>query len=150
MKVKDILTENAFTVYPNTSLKEVIRIFHENNLTSLVVVNEHNEVVGMVTYSDLFRYLFPDYNEIANHGEYLFDPHSIELRNKPYLDKPIKDFMIKSPESIDSEKPAIEAAAIMKSYKIKQLPVTENGKLIGIITIKELLKIFVIEKLKNM
>jgi CBS domain-containing protein len=149
MKVKDILNEDTFTVYPETSLREVIKIFHENNLTSLVVVNEHNEVVGMVTYSDLFRYLFPDYNEIANHGEYLFDPGSIELRNKIYYDKPVQNMMTKFPECIESEKHAVEAAAIMKSYKIKQLPVTENGKLLGVITIEDLLNIFVIEKLNK-
>ena len=149
MKVKDILDRNTFTVFPETSLREVIKIFYEYNLTSLIIVNENNEVIGMVTYSDLFRLLFPDYSEIRNHGEYLFDPQSIELKNKIYFDRPVKNLMTKFPEFIDMEMSAIEAAAIMKSYKIKQLPVTENGKLVGVISIKDLFNNFVLDKLNN-
>ncbi len=149
MKVKDILDKNTFTVYPDTSLREVIKLFYEYNLTSIIIVNEHNEVIGMFTYSDLFRLLFPDYNEIRNHGEYLFDPQSIELRNKIYLDRPVKHMMTRFPEIIDSEIPAIEAAAIMKSYRIKHLPVTENGKLIGMLSIKNLFDNLILENLDN-
>ena len=149
MKVKDILNKNIFTVYPETSLREVIKLFYEYNLTSLIIVNENNEVFGMVTYSDLFKLLFPDYNEIRNHGEYLFDPQSIELRNKIYFERPVKHTMTKFPEIIDAEMSAIEAAAIMKSYKIKQLPVTEHGKLIGVITIKDLFNNFILENLNK-
>ncbi len=149
MKVKDIIDKNTFTVYPETSLREVIKMFYEYSLTSLVIVNKENELIGMVTYSDLFRLLFPDYSEIRSHGEYLFDPQSIELRNKIYFDRPVKHLMTKFPEYIDTEMSAIEAAAIMKSYKIKQLPVTENGKLIGVITIKDLFNNFILENLNN-
>ena len=149
MKVKNILDKNTFTVYPETSLREVIKIFYEYKLTSLIIVNKDNELIGMVTYSDLFRLLFPDYNEIRNHSEYLFDPQSIELRNKIYFDRPVKHLMTKYPEFIDMEMSAIEAAAIMKSYKIKQLPVTENGKLVGVISIKDLFNNFVLDKLNN-
>jgi len=149
MKVKDILDKNSLTVYPETSIREVIKMFYEYNLTSLIIVNKDSDVIGVVTYSDLFRLFFPDYNEIRNHGEYLFDPQSIELRNKIYFDRPVKHLMTKFPEFIDTEMPAIEAAAIMKSYKIKQLPVTENGKLLGVISIKDLLSNFILEKLNN-
>ena len=59
--MKDILNNNIITVYHETSLREVIKIFYEKNLTSLVIVNEDNEVLGMVKFSDLFKPVFADY-----------------------------------------------------------------------------------------
>lgn len=149
MKVKEILNKNAFTVYPETSLKEITKLFFEYNVSSLIIVNENKEVLGVVTYSDLFRFLFPDYDEIRNHGEYLFDPKSIVIRNQIYFDAPVKHLMTKFSEIVDVEVSVIEAAAIMKSYRINQIPVTENGRLVGIISIKELLGNFFLQNLEN-
>ncbi|HED05238.1 MAG TPA: CBS domain-containing protein [Ignavibacteria bacterium] len=55
--------------------------------------------------------------------------------------------MTKFPEIVNEELSVIEAAAILKAFKIKQLPVVNNGNVTGIITIKNLLNNLVLNNL---
>jgi len=103
------------------------------------VVTLQNEVAGIITSSVLFNAVFPDYNEIREHSEYIFDLRSIDERNKNLYDKPIKEIMTKNPEYVNANQSVVDAAAIMKSFKFKQLPVIENGVFIGILTIQDLI-----------
>jgi CBS domain-containing protein len=47
--------------------------------------------------------------------------------------------MTKNPEYVNANQSVVDAAAIMKSFKFKQLPVIENGVFIGILTIQDLI-----------
>ena len=51
--------------------------------------------------------------------------------------------MTKFPEVINPEALVVEAAAIMKEFKIKQLLVVDNGQLVGVISFKNILKSFI-------
>ena len=143
MKVKDLMSRNIFTADINTPLKDIAEKLLANNINCVIVSSSSKDVAGIITSSDLFRFLFPDYNEIREHGEYLFDPLSIEQRVYERENMPAESLMTKFPEIINEDSSVIQAAAIMKSFKIKQLPVIGNGKLIGIITIKNILRSFV-------
>ena len=54
---------------------------------------------------------------------------------------PIKDIMTPFPYSIDVEKPLVEAKNMLEQHDIHHLPVTENGKLFGIITLSDILPV---------
>jgi len=95
----------------------------------------------------LFHFLFPNYNEIREHGEYLFDPESVRKRMNERSGIQVKKIMTKFPEIVNEELSVIEAAAILKAFKIKQLPVVNNGNVTGIITIKNLLNNLVLNNL---
>ncbi len=149
MKVKEIMDRNIITVNINTPLKEIAEKLLAENTGCVLVTNNNNDIAGIITFSDLFRFVFPDYNEIREHGEYLFDSLSLRQRLFEWEDIPANNFMTKFPEVINKESPVIEAAAIMKAFKIKQLPVTEKGNLVGLITSKDILKSFVLYDLNN-
>lgn len=53
----------------------------------------------------------------------------------------VRDYMTKSPITINKKTPVFEALEIMKKYKIRQLPVVAEGKLAGLVTEKELLTV---------
>ena len=50
----------------------------------------------------------------------------------------IRDIMTKNPSTIDSESLILDASRIMKEKKIRRLPVVEEGKLVGIVTQKDI------------
>jgi CBS domain-containing protein len=149
MKTKELMKENVFTVNLNTPLKDVTEKLLTENYSCVIVTNYSNDIVGIITLSDLFRFLFPDYNEIREHREYLSESVSILKRLNKLKNLPAETCMTKFPEVINEKSSAIEAAAIMKDFKIKQLPVIENGKLIGIITSKDILKSFILQMTDN-
>ena len=149
MKVKELMDRNIVKVNINTPLKEIAEKLLTENTGCVIVTNNNNDIAGIITFSDLFRFVFPDYNEIREHGEYFFDFLSIRQRLYEWEEILANSFMTKFPEVINKESSVIEAAAVMKAFKIKQLPVTENGNLVGLITSKNILKSFVLYNLNN-
>lgn len=143
MKVKELMDKKIVTANISTPLKDIAEKLLPQFIGCIMITNNNNDIVGIITSSDLFRFLFPGYNEIREHGEYLFDPLSIKHRIYERENMPANSFMTKYPEVIDYESSIIEAAAVMKAFKVKQLPVTENGNIVGLISSKCILKSFV-------
>ena len=134
MKVKDLMTENPATVNVNATIRKVNVLMHKKNLRNLIVVSDEGTVVGIVTYSDLFRQILPNYKELYEHEEYILNPESIENRTDDIFNKKVSEIMTREPEITNPNVKAVEAGAKMVADKIKQLPVVENGKMVGIIS----------------
>ncbi len=149
MKVKELMNMDIITVNINAPLREIAEKLLTEKTGCVIVTNNNNDIAGIITPSDLFRFVFPDYNEIREHGKYFFDSLSIRQRLYEWENIPASSFMTKFPEVINKESPAIEAAAIMKAFKINHLPVTEKGGIVGLITSKDILKSFVLYDLNN-
>jgi len=146
MKVKELMTKDFRTFNSETTFKKVVEAFIGDKLNFGLVVTMQNEVAGIITSSDLFNAVFPDYNEMREHGEYIFDLKAIVDRNKHLYDKPIKEIMTKNPEYVNANQSVIDAAAMMKSFRVKQLPVVENGAFVGMLTIQNLISKFLLDK----
>jgi len=107
------------TVSPQTSVKEALNLMAQYKISGLPVVDEEGRVVGIITNRDL-RYVAP-----TNY------------------DKPVELFMTPK-EKLVTAHPGItldEAKEIFARYKVEKLPIVdEEGKLRGLITIKDLEK----------
>ena len=57
IKVKDIMTKNPITVSPNFSIEETAQILIKNKISAVPVLNDNDQVVGIITQTDLFRVL---------------------------------------------------------------------------------------------
>lgn len=57
IKVRTIMTKNIITVQPNTTIDEVAKILLKKKISAVPVVNESNALVGIITLSDVFRFL---------------------------------------------------------------------------------------------
>jgi len=53
MKVEELMTKPVETITPDTPLRKVNQLMQRYRLTDLVVTNKNNEVVGIITFSDL-------------------------------------------------------------------------------------------------
>ena len=112
-KVADIMSQRVISVDEKTSLKEVIDILSFNSI-SCVLVTKNDKLTGILTERDLVNRLL----------------HKDQSLKKTK----IVDLMTKEVISIHPNTNLEEASFIMRTKRIKQLPVIKNGKLIGIIT----------------
>ncbi|NPB05587.1 MAG: IMP dehydrogenase [Aquificae bacterium] len=107
------------TVGPETTVREALDLMAQYKISGLPVVDEEGRVVGIITNRDV-RYVAP-----TNY------------------DKPVKHFMTPK-ERLITAHPGItldEAKEIFAKYKVEKLPIVdEEGKLRGLITIKDLEK----------
>jgi acetoin utilization protein AcuB len=119
MKVRNWMITDLIVVSPKDTVESAIQIMQQHSIRHLPVV-EDNKLVGLVTESSLRPYLSPE-----------------KLR------LPLREVMIINPINIDPEASIDEAARLIYKYKIGGLPVISQGKLVGIITITDILEAFI-------
>ncbi|NOX66427.1 MAG: CBS domain-containing protein [Chlorobi bacterium] len=135
MIVKNFMRTNYVSVSLDTPIKRVNQFLHQFNIKYVLVTEKEDELIGIITYTDLFRHLLPSYVEFLTHAdENIFFPENIEERTLDLINKPVKEIMTKEPETVKPELPLIEAGALMLATKVKQLPVVEGNKLVGVIS----------------
>ena len=116
--LKDNLKRNVVLVNPDDSVKKAISLISSKNIGCVISV-ENNKPVGILTERDLIR-------KILSKG---LDSTKVT----------VKDIMTKNIISLESERSIQEAVHLLEKRHIKKLPIIDNGKLIGIVTITDLL-----------
>ena len=120
MQVRKRMVRKLVTIGPDTSILKAIEVMRKNSIRHLPVV-EGNEFIGFVTEGDLRQASLLS----------MVDKVSIE------------DVMIKKPVTISPEASLEEAAKLISFHKIGGLPVVKGKKLVGIITIVDILRAFI-------
>ena len=134
MTVLELMSPRVVTVGPKTPLREVLQLMLRYHLNGIVVVDAEQMLAGIVTYSDLSRKLLPTQKELMEHEEYLTAPQSMEDRFRDFINVPVDEIMTKKVITASPNLEALEAGATMTARRIKQLPVVQNHKVMGIIS----------------
>ena len=148
--VADIMTANPTTVSPQTSLQEAIQILAEKKISGLPVVDENEQLVGVISETDLTWQATgvdaPPYVMFLDSVIYLQNPlkHNEEVHKA--LGQTVKEVMSDRPTTVKGSQLVREAAKIMHDKKVRRLPVVDNNsKLIGIITQGDVIKMMASE-----
>jgi CBS domain-containing protein len=121
-------------VGPKTPLAEILQLMLRSHLNDVVVVDRKDRLLGIVTYGDLSRRLLPTQQELVDHEEYLIDPGLMEDRVVDIANVPVEEIMTKKVTTVPPEFHAIKAGALMTARHVKQLPVVQGDKLVGMIS----------------
>ncbi|MDQ3991494.1 MAG: CBS domain-containing protein [Actinomycetota bacterium] len=116
MQVGDIMTTDVRTASPDDTLADAARTLHDNVISAVVVVEETSPA-GIVTERDIV-------NLVAS-GE---DPGRTSVRDRMTTDL----------ATVDSRTDIADAARLMAERKIRHLPVVDRGRLVGIVSIRDL------------
>jgi len=122
MNVENILQSKGskvFTVNLNRKVNEIVEILNANNI-GVVVVLENEKIVGIVSERDIIRRLRDD-------------GAAVLLTN-------ITDCMTKKPITCTKENTIDDVMRIMTKIKARHLPVVDGDKLIGLISIGDVVK----------
>ncbi|NOZ77178.1 MAG: CBS domain-containing protein [Euryarchaeota archaeon] len=116
--IGDVMARPVKTVPPGATIAEAAKLMKKNRIASLVVVDGERPV-GIVTERDIAY-------KIMAEGK---DPST-----------PVEDVMSKDLKTMGPERSLQDAAKLMAAHVIRHLPVVEGGKLVGIVTIEDILK----------
>ncbi|MCB4807041.1 CBS domain-containing protein [Tamlana sp. 62-3] len=123
LTVSDYMTTNLITFSPNQTIESVMQALIKNRISGGPVVNEKNELIGVISEGDCIK-------QISESRYY----------NMPMHDSTIEKHITKNVETIDGNMNIFDAAKRFLDAKRRRFPIVENGKLIGQISQKDVLK----------
>jgi len=124
MQVKNLLAEKSrdvITAKPTQTLKESMRVLLENRVSCLPVINEQNELIGIISDKDIFAAIF------ENVGV---------LETGQVADHMTQNLIVGLPEDrIDY------IAGLMTKNKIRHIPIVHGEKIVGLISVGDVVKL---------
>jgi CBS-domain-containing membrane protein len=144
-RVKDIMSTNVITVYPETPVGEIARLMSDNDIGGLPVVDHQNKILGVVTELDLIarntRFKMPTFFTILDSIIYLETPQHFRNRLKNILGTTAKEIMSTPAVTIAPNATIEDLAEQMIDRRMNPLPVVENNKLVGIISRSDVVRL---------
>ena len=134
MKVLELMNPKVLTVGPKTPLRKILQLMLRYHLNNILVVDSEQRLAGIATYSDLSRKLLPTQKELMEHEEYLTAPQLMEDRFRDIANVPVGEIMTRNVITVSPDLEALKAGATMTAHRVKQLPVVQNHKVMGIIS----------------
>jgi len=122
--VSDYMTKKLITFKPSDSLDHVINLLIKNKISGGPVVNDKNELIGIISEGDCMKHI--------SDSKYYNMPMD--------SDNTVEKNMASEVETIDKNMNIFDAATKFISSKRRRFPIVENGKLIGQISQKDVLK----------
>lgn len=146
MMVKDIMTKKVFSVQPEDSIEDVVKLLVEHNISGVPVVDDENKVVGIITEGDLIyrskKLQIPSYFTILDSYIFLEDPSTVKDQIKKMIGYKVKDVMTEKVIVAKEDDSIEEVATIITNKNVNRLPVVKDNKLVGIISRRDIIKAY--------
>jgi len=126
--ISTLMTPEVLTVHPNSTLLEVKNMFDKYAIHHLPVVQE-NKLVGMVSKSDLLRFLRGN-----STGAYDVVLNGVRLKQAK-----VKGIMTKGLAKLSSSESVLTALKVFKENLFHAIPIVDNEKLVGILSTQDII-----------
>lgn len=119
LNVGNVMSKEVATISPEEIVISAARIMSDSKISCLVVMDQGN-VAGIITETDVLR-------RVGEKGKDIYRTKLDRIMSSPV-------------ESVNSDLSILEASKIMGVKHVKRLPVTDDGKLVGIVTQTDLVR----------
>jgi CBS domain-containing protein len=118
LKARDIMTKRVISVKANTPIYEALKLIATYGISGLPVVEDDMTLIGIVSEKDVLSLFYDnDDNEIT-----------------------VDDFMTQPPLCFDEDESLLDVCDFLKKNVFRRVPITSKGKLVGIISIRDLIE----------
>lgn len=131
MRIKDVMKRNPITVNSKTLVLDARKIMQENKIRRLPVVDK-SKLVGIVTLHDLL--------EAAPSPAISLNIHELNFLLAKLT---VEEVMTRNPVTLSPDTPFEDALRIGQEKRIGSFPVVENGKLVGISTESDIVRVLI-------
>ena len=138
MRVRDVMSTGVVSAAKSDTVRSIVVKMLSRHCGAIPVVNEKSELLGMVSVRDVMIPLYPNY------GDYIHDT----VRSRDFLDmeegyaealgKKVEDIMTRNPLTVSPDDAILEAASYMGLKHFRRIPVVDQGKLVGMVSIGDI------------
>ena len=119
IEVKDIMTKNVVCINRNVPVVDAIRLMSKKNITGVPVVEDDMMLLGIISEQDVLR-LFHTYDDEK--------------------DRTVNDFMTQPAIHFEEDESLLDVCYCLRDNSIRRVPVTSNGRVVGVISRSDILK----------
>jgi CBS domain-containing protein len=122
-KVSSVLKHkghDVVTVTPEQTVKAVVKVLAQHRIGAVPVVNERGQMIGIISERDIIR-------GMSQHADAVLALAAEQL-------------MTREVKTCSSEDQLVDLMEVMTLQRIRHLPVVENGSLLGIVSIGDVVK----------
>lgn len=148
MTVKEIMKTNIISFRKGTSVFEAAKILAENKISGAPVIDEKNRLIGIVSEKDIFKALYPNYEDFYLETGMRTDFEKIEKRTSEVIKLKVEDIMRKEVISVSPDTSIVKVGAIMLARNIHRVMVVKENKPCGIVTRRDVYRAIFKDKLK--
>jgi acetoin utilization protein AcuB len=137
MLVRDVMTGHPITIDPSAPLGTAAAVMQEREIRHLPVVGDGGQLLGMLSDRDLRSAAFAPVV-----AEFLSPEAQEQLRRlgEGLENLAVRDVMTWAPVTVTPDAALARAAALMFEHRVGSLPVVDDGRLVGIVTERDVLK----------
>lgn len=144
-RVEDIMTPDPVVVGPTATVRDIARLMLHRDIRMVPVVEVGDQLVGVVSESDLLcRAGFPS---VRNHGLAAFLEETPVRQGHDWASRSqgltAEEVMTTAVVSCGTEEPVAAIARRMLERDIRTMPVLRNGRLAGVVSRHDVLRLFV-------
>jgi len=125
MRARDVMTSPVITLRPNAPVHAAAALLCSHGFTSAPVVDPAGALVGIASEADLMR------GRIVRDGSVV----------PPEPDSTVREVMTTAPAAMRPEDDLADVVARMLDARTRSVPIVEDGKLMGIVTRRDVLRV---------
>ena len=148
MKARDIMTTKLVTVGPETSVKDVVALLVEHKVSGIPVVDVEGKVLGMVSEGDVLRKKIapktPDVLSILGAMVYYDGAKEYQEAFRKMAANTAQEIMTEPVIAVDVDDDFGKVGQVILDHHIKRVPVLDKGKLVGLISRSDLVKLMLV------
>ena len=138
MLVRDAMTRGVLTVAPDDSVRSIVKKIIMRHCGSIPVVDGDGNLVGIVTVRDIMLPMYPNMGDYVHDNVHARDFEEMEEGYDRVLGMSARDIMTPNPMTVAPDDPVLKAASYMGLKNLRRIPVAEDGRLIGMISIGDI------------
>ena len=145
MKVEEVMVRDVISVNRNSSIEEIVEVLTKNKLSGIPVLSDGGYLAGIVTEGDLLRLeTTPRLPEFINLLGAVIYYHGVDTYNEDFkkmLAQKATDIMTEDVITVKEGTDIAEVAHLMLDNNIKQVPVVDGSKIVGMVGRADIIKL---------
>ncbi len=120
LKARDLMKTDIISVHQNTPIYDAMKLLSSKKISGLPVVDDENNLIGIITEKDMLRLLFSDSIKAAD---------------------VVSNYMTKEVTTFSPDEAALIIGNFLLLNSYRRVPIVEDGKIVGIIARREIISL---------
>lgn len=150
MLISEIMVKNVLTLSGDETIKDVVEKFAKKKISGAPVLNSDGQLIGILSEKDILNALevkckrlqmiYPSLSMVSVSFVECFDDKEVAEAFTEIANTRVSALMKKDIITLDDAETMSRAVDLMNTKSINRIPVVSRGKLVGIITRKDIIK----------